>query len=57
MAETGKDPTPFQVQRLRNYELTSRLNSVIYEGLDLGTDLAFMLVLFGMFSACPFGNV
>jgi len=49
LVQKDKDPTPFQLQRLRSYELTLRVNSVIYEAFDLGTDIAFMLVLFGMY--------
>lgn len=46
MAEDGKEPTEFQIARLRSYEITQRINAIIMEGVDLGTDLAFMFVLF-----------
>jgi hypothetical protein len=46
MAETGKEPTAFQLARLRAYEVTSRMNNIIFEAVDMGTDIAFMLVLF-----------
>ena len=49
IVEESKKPTAFQIERLRAYELTSRLNEVIFESFDMGTDLAFMLVLFGKF--------
>ena len=46
MSEKNKTPTEFQLARLRSYEITSRLNSIIFESFDMGTDIAFMLVLF-----------
>ena len=51
MVEKGKEPTPFQISRLRSYEVTTRLNNVIFEVLDLATDIAFILVLFGKISS------
>lgn len=40
------DPTPYELSRLRSYELTGRLHNVILEVFDLGTDIAFVLVLY-----------
>jgi hypothetical protein len=47
IVDRKNEPSEFQLQRLRAYEMTSRFNSVLYESFDMGTDITFMLVLFG----------
>ena len=45
LASNGQ-PTPYELSRLRAYELTGRLHNIILELFDTGTDIAFTLVLF-----------
>jgi len=46
IAQYDKSPTPYEIARLRMFEVTGRLNSILLETFDLGTDIAFALVLF-----------
>jgi hypothetical protein len=40
-------PTKYELARLRNFEMQGRRESILLEAFDLGTDIAFMLVMFG----------
>jgi len=46
IAQQGS-PTKYELARLRSFEWTGRRNNILLQTLDLGTDIAFMLVLFG----------
>jgi hypothetical protein len=40
-------PTQYELSRLRSFEITGRMNNFLMQSFDTGTDVAFMLVLFG----------
>jgi hypothetical protein len=46
-------PTEYEISRLRSFEVTGRLNNFLLQFFDSGTDIAFMLVMFG---ECSFAS-